>query len=35
MRAIAQEERSGLGLSDHEPLDPYALASEHARRSGA
>jgi hypothetical protein len=29
MREVAQEERSGLGLSDHEPLDPYALAREH------
>ncbi|MBJ8348665.1 ImmA/IrrE family metallo-endopeptidase [Antrihabitans sp. YC2-6] len=29
MREVAQEERSGLGLNDHEPLDPYALAREH------
>lgn len=29
MREIAQEERSGLGLGDHDPLDPYALAEEH------
>ncbi|MBJ8342975.1 ImmA/IrrE family metallo-endopeptidase [Antrihabitans sp. YC3-6] len=29
MREVAQEERSALGLSDHEPLDPYALAVEH------
>ena len=29
MRAVAEEERAGLGLSLLEPLDPYRLADEH------
>lgn len=29
MRAVAQEERAGLGLSDSDPFDPRALAAEH------
>ena len=29
MREVAQEERAGLGLGPHDPLDPYALAEEH------
>lgn len=29
MREVAIEEREGLGLGSHEPLDPYALAEEH------
>lgn len=29
MQAVAVEERSGLGLSPLDPLDPYRLADEH------
>ncbi len=29
MREVAQEERAGLGLDEDQPLDPYALATEH------
>lgn len=29
MRELAEEERDELGLTPHEPLDPYALAEAH------
>ncbi|HEY0640751.1 MAG TPA: ImmA/IrrE family metallo-endopeptidase [Pseudonocardiaceae bacterium] len=29
MRAVAEEERTGLGLTPAAPLDPYLLAAEH------
>ncbi|WP_410630980.1 ImmA/IrrE family metallo-endopeptidase [Amycolatopsis sp. cmx-4-83] len=32
MRKVAAEERAGLGLSRHAPLDPYLLAEEHGIR---
>jgi len=30
MREVATEERAELGLGEHEPLDPYQLARQHA-----
>jgi Zn-dependent peptidase ImmA (M78 family) len=29
MRQVAQEERTEMGLRDHDPLDPYCLAGQH------
>lgn len=32
MQELARDERASLGISDHEPLDPYALCEEHGVR---